>query len=262
MPPITPQKPTTPSSENSPNNVSTPGGMPTDFGGGVAAVEQQKIQANLKTTEEKFNRTKLFLYISLGVGGLALIAALVFGFLYAQASQANSKKYDEGYGVGAEEQKKKDEDQALKDSLSDTRTYIAPEDLGSFQMPVPKSFSISTSKSNKDQLVLLSHPDKVDVASKELAIRLTVRDEPYSKVREKYDREVKEKRSGMQTSEEIKVSDRDAVRYVGKIDRAEKDGTLVLVKFLDKTILIQTDNNENTTLFDAYSKAVSGLVIP
>lgn len=262
MPPVTPQQPQSQSQPVTPGQPAPPSGMPTAFGGGVAAVEHQKVQNNLKTTEEKYKRNKLFFYISLGVGGLAIIVAITFGVLYTQASQANSKKYDEGHAAGAEEQKKKDEDQAVKDSLSDTRIYIAPEEMGSFQMPVPKSFSISTSRSNKDHLILLAHPDKVDVASKELALRLIVRDEPFAKVREKYDKEVKEKRNGMQTSEEIKVSDRDAVRYVGKIERAEKAGTLVLVKYLDKTILMQTDNNENTTLYEAFTKAVGALTIP
>lgn len=257
MPPTTPQQPNQqPAQQPSPQNVA-----PAGFGAGVAAAEQQKVQNNLKTTEDKYKRTKVFLYISIGVGAIALIAALVFGILYANASMANSKKYNEGYGVGSEEQKKKDEDEAIKSSLSDTRDYIAPEELGAFQMRIPKSFSISTSKSGKDQLIFLAHPDKVDVSSKELAIRVTVRDELYTKVREKYDRDVKEKRNGLESSEEIKVSDRDAIRYVGKMDRAEKTGTMVLIKYLDKTIIFKTDNNENTTLYEAYKNALNSLII-
>lgn len=257
MPPTTPQQPD-PQPVQQPQTQSV---APAGFGAGVAAVEQQKVQDNLKTTEDKYKRTKVFFYIALGVGALALIAALTFGVLYANASAANSKKYDEGYGVGAEEQKKKSEDEAIKSSLSDTRDYIAPEELGAFQMRIPKSFSISTSKNGKDQLILLAHPDKVDTTAKELAIRVTVRDELYTKVREKYDRDTKEKRNGIESSEEIKVSDRDAVRYIGKIDRSEKAGTLVLVKYLDKTIMFRTDNNEDTTLHEAYKNALNSLSI-
>lgn len=258
MPPTTPQQPEPqPVQSQQPPNVA-----PAGFGAGVAAVEQQKVQNNLKTTEDKYKRTKTLLYIVIGLGVVALIAAITFGVLYANATAANSKKYDEGYGVGAEEQKKKDEDEAIKASLSDTRDYIAPEELGAFQMRIPKSFSISTSKSGKDQLILLAHPDKVDTAAKELAIRVTVRDELFTKVREKYDKDAKEKRNGLESSEDIKVSDRDAVRYVGKIDRAEKTGTMVLIKYLDKTIIVKTDNNENTTLFEAYKNALNSLILP
>lgn len=256
MPPTTPQQPE-PQPAQQPQNVA-----PTGFGAGVAAAEQQKVQNNLKTTEDKYRRTKTLLYIVIGLGSVALIAAITFGVLYANASVANSKKYDEGYGVGAEEQKKKDEDEAIKASLSDTRDYIAPEELGAFQMRIPKSFSISTSKNGKDQLILLAHPDKVDTNAKELAIRVTVRDELFTKAREKYDRDAKEKRNGIESSEEIKVSDRDAVRYVGKIDRAEKVGTLVLVKYLDKTILFKADSNENTTLYEAYKNTLNSIILP
>ena len=146
--------------------------------------------------------------------------------------------------------------------MSDTRDYIAPEELGAFQMRIPKSFSISTSKNGKDQLILLAHPDKVDTNAKELAIRVTVRDELFTKAREKYDRDAKEKRNGIESSEEIKVSDRDAVRYVGKIDRAEKVGTLVLVKYLDKTIIFEADSNENTTLYEAYKNTLNSVILP
>ena len=98
MPPTTPQQPE-PQPAQQPQNVA-----PTGFGAGVAAAEQQKVQNNLKTTEDKYKRTKTLLYIVIGLGSVALIAAIAFGVLYANASVANSKKYDEGYGVGAEEQ--------------------------------------------------------------------------------------------------------------------------------------------------------------
>lgn len=258
MPPTTPQQPDQqPAQQPSSQNVA-----PAGFGAGVAAVEHQAIESNLKTTEDKYKRTKLFLYIVLGISVVVLVGAVIFGVLYGNTLAANSKKYDEGYRVGMEEQKKKDEEEAVKSSLSDTRDYIAPEELGAFQMRIPKSFSVSTSKSGKDQLILLAHPDKVDTAAKEIAIRVTVRDEMYTKVRERYDRDVKDKRNGLESSEEIKVSDRDAVRYIGKIDRAEKVGTMVLVKYLDKTIIFKTDNNDNTTLYEAYKNALNSVLIP
>ena len=91
---------------------------------------------------------------------------------------------------------------------------------------------------------------------------MTVRDELFTKAREKYDRDAKEKRNGIESSEEIMVSDRDAVRYVGKIDRAEKVGTLVLVKYLDKTIIFEADSNENTTLYEAYKNTLNSVILP
>lgn len=262
MPPTTPQQPKpegtpVPPADSTPTVVPPPG-----FGSGVAAAEQQKTQQNLKTTEEKYKRTKTLLYIFIGALALAVIVALVFVILYGKAVAENKTKFDSGVAAGKEEQKKDDESQAVQATLSDVRTYTAPKELGLFTLDIPKTFSISTSGSGSTPLVLLANPDKVDTAAKNLALRVTVKNDLYSKVKAGYDRDAKEARNGLKQVEELKVDGRDAVRYTGKFDRRETAGTLVLVEFLDKTIIIQTDNNDEATLLDAYNKILASVKIP
>jgi hypothetical protein len=255
MPPITPQqpKPTEPSSGSTP---------PAGFGSGVAAVEQQKTAMNLKTTEEKYKRTRVLWFITMGALAIAVLVAIGFAVVYGQATAANKKQFDQGYTEGSEEQKAKDAEEATRQGLSDTRGYTAPKELGGFSMQIPKSFSISTNKSGKDVLIMIAHPDKVDTLAKEQAFRLTVKDELYSKVRDSYDKQAKEKRNGVTAGEDIKISDRDAVRYTGKFDRRDKEGTLVLVEYLDKTLIFQTDDNSNTTLIEAYRNILNSVILP
>lgn len=266
MPPTTPQQPKPPSNPvpaSAQPSVSAPTvAPPPGFGAGVAAANQQQVEQNLKTTEEKYKRTKLFLYISIGVAAIGLLAAIGFGILWGNAERVNATKYDSGVAAGKAEQEKIDKNNALIASQGDTRTYTAPNTLGAFTLDIPKTYSISTTTSGSTPLLLLANPDQVDVNAKNLALRVTVKNQVYSKTREGYDREAKEARSGLKAGEEIKVSDRNAVRYVGKFDRRSTPGTLVLVEYLDKTILIQTDNNEDATLLSAYDKILSSVRIP
>lgn len=225
------------------------------------AAEQQKVANNLKTTEEKYKRTKVLWYITIGTFVIALIAAIIFATLYGQARTANSKQFDAGFDKGASEQKQKDADEQTRASLSDTRVYTAPKEYNAFSFQLPKSYSLVTNRQGKDVLVLLAYPDKVDFQAKEQAFRLLLRDELYTKVRDVYDKQAKDARSPLK-AEEIKVSSRDAMRYVGKLDRSTKDSTTILVEYLDKTLIIQTDDNSNATFLAAYNSIINSLILP
>lgn len=258
MPPITPQQPETPTSQPVPFGGQAPAG----FGAGMPAPPTPNQQAQLKTTEDQLKRTKLFWYITLGALVITLGIAIFFGISNTQSQAANTKKYDEGKKSGSEEQAKKDETAAIKASLSDTRTYTASDELGAFSFSLPKSYSISTSATGKDQLVLLANPDKVNSQSQYLAFRLTVRDELFTKVRESYDRDAKSKTGGLTGPEDVQVDGRVAIRYVGKLERRDKVGTILLIQVRDKTLIVQTDNNEETTLLEGYNSIVNSLKIP
>ncbi len=261
MPPTTPQQPK-PEGTPIPPASEVPITPPPGFGAGVAEVQHQQVEANLKTTEEKYKRIKLVTYVLMGALAIAVIVALVFGFLYGRAVSVNKVQYDKGETAGRDAQKKEDDEATVKASLSDTRTYTAPKELGGFTMEIPKNFSISTAGSGSTPLIVLANPDKVDTAAKNLALRVTVRNELYSKVKAGYDRDAKEGRNGLKAGEELKVDGRDAIRYVGKFDRRETAGTLVLVEYRDKTVIIQTDNNDDATLLDAYNKILNSVTLP
>lgn len=265
MPPTTPQQPKPPSSPVPPAgatpNITPAIAPPPGFGAGIAVASQQQVEQNLKTTETKYTRTKTLLYIVIGVAVVGIVAAIAFAVLWGNAERVNKTKYDSGVEAGKAAQTKTDQDEAIKLSLTDTRTYTAPKELGAFTMEIPKTYSISTSGTGGTPLVLLANPDKVDTTAKNLALRVTVKNDLYSKVRAGYDRDAKEARNGVKTGEELKISDRDAVRFVGKFDRRDTAGTIVLVEYLDKTIVIQTDNNDDATLVDAYNKILSSVII-
>ena len=258
MPPITPQQPEKPTSQPVPFG----GQAPQGFGAGIPTPPPANQQVQLQTTEEKLKRTQLFWYITLGVSVIILGVALFLGAQLAQSKAANSKQFDAGKKAGSDEQAKKDDTARIQASLKDTRTYTSSDELGAFTFELPKTYSISTSSSGKDQLVLLANPDKVGVQSQYLAFRLTVRDDLFTKVRESYDRDAKSKTGGLTGPEDIQVDGRTAIRYKGKLERRDKVGTIILVQVRDKTILIQTDNNDDATLLEGYNSIVSSLRIP
>ena len=258
MPPITPQQPDTPTSQP----VPYAGQMPANFGSGMPAPPPANQQAQLKTTEDQLKRTKLFWYISLGVAVIFIGLTLYFATSLGSSQAANAKKFDDGKKAGSEEQLKKDDTARIQDGLKDTRTYTSANELGPFTFELPKSYSISISANGKDQLALLANPDKVNTQAQFLAFRLTVRDELFAKVRESYDRDAKSKTGGLTGPEEIQVDGRTAIRFKGKLERRDKAGTVILVEVRDKTMIIQTDNNEEATLLEGYNSIVNSLRIP
>ena len=258
MPPLTPQQPEKSTSQPVPYG----GQMPQGFGAGIPTPPPANQQAQLQTTEEKLKRTKIFWYITLTVAVIVLGVALFLGVQLGASKAANAHQYSDGKKAGADEQAKKDETTRIAEGLKDTRTYTSSDELGSFSFELPKSYSISTSASGKDQLILLANPDKVNVQGQYLALRLTVRDELFTKVRESYDRDAKSKTNGMTGPEDLQVDGRTAIRYKGKLDRRDKAGTIILVQVRDKTILIQTDNNDDATLLEGFNSIVSSLRIP
>lgn len=236
--------------------------MPSGFGAGIPTPPPANQQAQLKTTEDRLKRTNLFWYITIGIAVVFLGLTIFFATSLGSSKAANEKKFDEGKKAGSEEQLKKDDTARIQAGLKDTRTYTSSEELGSFTFELPKSYSISTSANGKDQLVLLANPDSVNSQSQYLAFRMTVRDELFAKVRESYDRDAKSKTGGMTGPEDIKIDGRTAIRFTGKLERRDKVGTIILVQLRDKTLLIQTDNNDEATLLEGYNAIVNSLRLP
>lgn len=236
--------------------------MPDQFGSGVAAAELQQSNQKTKSAEAKSKRLVLFLLVSVGIVVITAGVAVVLGFQLAQSRAANKSQFDEGKTAGKSEQEAADKDAAVKADLSNVYTYRGPDELGAFSFTIPKSFAITTTKTGKDNLILLAHPDVVNQQDKNLAFRFTVRDELFTKVRESYDKDAKERRNGMKDPEEIEIDSRKAVRYVGNFDRRDKPGTLILVNVRDKTFIYQTDDNSQATLLQAFQEIVGSSRIP
>ncbi|MEI6481474.1 MAG: hypothetical protein WCO19_04180 [Candidatus Saccharibacteria bacterium] len=262
MPPITPQQPQKPGQPVPPTN-NQPAGMQPGFGAGIGALQAQQAQNTQKTTAQK----QKVLQIVLGVLVFFLLVAVGFaiflGSQLATAKRVNSVQYDSGYSSGSTEQQKKDADQATKDSLSDSKTYTAPKELGEFSFSVPKNFSVQyTYATSKDRLIVLANPDVIDTKASYLGLRAFYKNDLYTNVKTEYDKNVKDKKNNFKASEEIVVDGRKATRYVGQLEKRDKPGTIVLIEVRDSTIILQTDNNENTTLLQAFNTAVQSLKIP
>ncbi len=233
--------------------------MPSGFGSDTVSAQQQLQATNLKTTEQKYRRTTKFLYICLGLFGLVSIIAIILGFVYSRQVGLNKGEYNRGYSAGKTDQETVDKEQALKDSIQDTRKYTSTKELGEFSFALPKSFSLVQVSGSSNPLTLYAHPDVIDQNSLFLAFRMLVKNEVFSKGRDNYDRLVKE---GKLKSEEIQVDGRRAIRYIGKLEKRDKAGTVIIVEVRDKTFVMQTDNNEDKTLLEAFQSIVASTKIP
>jgi|GEM_PF-1550831 len=258
MPPVTPQTPKP--AQPIPATIQS-GGLPAGFGSGLP-VPKPTLPTGI-TTDQKAAKLRIFLIVAI----VLFVVATVFGIYQSNQlttiKKLNAVKYDNGYAAGKVDQLKEGEDKAIKDNLTDTKTYIAPKELGEFNFAVPKSFSLAiTGGSGKDRLTILSNPDSVNTRSTYLALRVNYRGELYDSVKTTYDKSVKTKREGFRTMEEFTVDGRKATRYTAQFDRREKVGTMVIVEVRDSTLVFQTDNNDNATLVEAFNAAVQSAKLP
>lgn len=206
----------------------------------------------------------IIIYSILGVLLAVLLGTSIWFYTqYSKVSQANTSQFEAGRNQGKEEQKKTDDTAALKASLSDTRTYVAPKELGEFSFDIPKSYSMSstTDPTKGTPLIFLGNPERVETTSKFQALRLTIKNSLISKEKDNYDKLARDKKVALTGPEEFKISGWTAYRYTGKFDQRDKMGTVVLVEVRDKTFVFQTDNNEETDLLEAFNRTLDSVQI-
>ncbi len=210
------------------------------------------------------DKKPVIIYAVLGLLVAILLGTSIWFYTqYTKARQANSSQFESGRTQGKDEQKKADDAAALKASLADTRTYVAPKELGEFSFDIPKSYSMSstTDPTKGTPLIFLGNPERVETTSKFQALRLTIKNSLIGKEKENYERLARDKKIGLTGPEEFKISGWTAYRYTGKFDQHDKVGTVVLVEVRDKTFVFQTDNNEEADLLEAFNRTLDSVQI-
>jgi len=192
----------------------------------------------------------------LGIIGAVVFVILIIVVLAAvsinnsKVKQADLKKqYDTGFEAG-----KKEESQANIDAQSkDVRVYKAPSELGSFQVPIPKSWSWAVeAKSSDGTFKGISDPDYIDLLSDFHKFNMTLLKSNYEKVVEDYEKDAK---GGKYKASDITVSGIKGRKFTGTVDPKTKQKVeVVVVPLREKTVVFQTDDP------DSYSKAFNNIL--
>ncbi len=241
MPPFEPQMPP----QGDPQVQQSPVQQPSVFS------PQEPIAPPPPTGTPSIHQVKQTKLMLVGVGSIAvilLITTLVFASKASTTAAALQAKYEAGNAAGKASQKKTDAIAYNKELTADFRTYEAPTTSGSFRVNYPKNWSLSIDSTTSDPTLGLVNPEYVNQKSTiGYALSFNLKDTAYAATKKLYDDQVKFSKGKLKV-EAITVSGIKGFKYTGILDpnnqKVSKPGTVVVLPLRDKTMLLQTDNNE------------------
>jgi hypothetical protein len=230
--------------DNPLNNASAPsGGLPDPSG--------------MKLKKPKKNKTIIYI-----VGGfVGLIVLLLVVLIVVNIRNTNIKQtalkaqYDKGYDTGKKEQKTASDAEIIDRDSKNVRVYKAPNELGSFQVPIPKTWSwVITPNLDSGLFVGLSDPDYVDTTSKLHKLKVELASDSYADKVKSFD-EVAKRSGGKLVATDTTVSGIKGRRYKGVVDtQTKQEGEIVMVPYREKVLIFRTDDPAN------YSQAFNNIL--
>lgn len=205
----------------------------------------------------------LILTVFLGIG------MVVFGVLAVIAYRDNEfVRGNLNQLVAAEKQKAMTEQKAIdaeanrKANDSPYRPFVAPPIDGSFELQIPKTWSIYNGRadSGKIQVNFIANPDVVinntgNGAQNTQAFRLQLLRTSQQEIIKSYDEAIKKKQL---TSKGVKVSGISATQLEGTIDSQRHTGVVIVVPVRDKTMVFSTEDRK---YIDEFTKIVASAKI-
>jgi hypothetical protein len=201
--------------------------------------------------------------IGLGVlSVILLITTLVFsGRAFINSGQLEDAQ-NAGITSGKQTQKDIDEKAAVELAGKDLRAYTAPDMAGSFQLDVPKSWSlVVTPDASSNTITGIAMPDFVDTKQGIYALQFALKEQDYEAAKKPFDKLASDPNplKNKVKKEEVTVSGIKGVRYTGQVSSKIANGTVVLLPIRDKTFIIQTD--DNTKYLAVYNAIVQNLTL-
>lgn len=133
--------------------------------------------------------------------------------------------------------------------------FAGPADYGQLQFEYPRNWSVYIEKAatNGGDFSAYLNPGQVDPVSSDTlnALRVTISSRGFDEVTQEYQRIVDQKNSGLsvksvQIGNSAKGTSATANRYDGVIPGTEFQGSIVIFKIRDKTVILQTDSEQFT----------------
>lgn len=181
------------------------------------------------------------------IGAVAAVVVLLLIVLaisvVSRSSSTNSTqlqaKYDEGFKKGKAEA----ESAAILQQSLDTYVYKGASEFGNFELPVPKSWSLSVTPDLGDGTFLaIADPDYINTNDKAHVFSFNLKTGDYDKIITDYDGQSKKIGSDIKASD-VTVSGIKGRRYIGTFDAKTKTKSeIVVLPYREKVLVIKTDN--------------------
>lgn len=195
----------------------------------------------------------LVIVVSLGLGGLSIWSYTN----YRDQKDNTDAKIATAVAAAKKDQAASDEASFIQREKQPTTTFSGPSDFGSVSFKFPKTWSVylgNGEDGTADTYTAYLNPGKVPTVSntQQFALRVTIESKDYESVVASYANVVKK---GTLKSSIVTTNGLSGTRLDGQFSKT-LNGSVVLFKVRDKTLLIQTDspsfiNDFNTIVVDS-----------
>jgi len=182
------------------------------------------------------------------IAAAVVVIVLIIIVVAVSRGSSNSKnsqaQFDAGYQKGAAEQKAKSDAETIAAQAKDTHVYKAPAELGSFELPIPKSWSFAYSaKTNEGTFTAISDPDFVNQESTKHVFNVLLEANNYNETIKDYEDMTKELGSSVKGND-ITVSGVKGRQYTGTFDRDNQSvkSNVVILPYREKVLIFRTDD--------------------
>lgn len=222
--------------------------MPSANGGGAGLPDPSSMGLGGAGNNDK-KQKNLKMAIVAVVAIVVLIIIIIVIVASVNSSATNKKKaetlnqYQVGYDEGVKEQKAISEKEFIEKTGKDFRIYQAPSEFGSFEIPIPKIWSLSlTPRPTEGTIIGLSDPDFVDTTVKTHTFIFEQKKGDYDRVIEDLAERAKKLGDKSKLSD-VTVSGVAGKRYRGVFEtKTNTEVELVVVPLREKYITFRTDN--------------------
>jgi hypothetical protein len=199
---------------------------------------------NMRPPAKKKNNLPLIAGAVLGVFVLLIVVLVVISSSNSNTSnQKLQAQYNAGYQKGQDEQKAASEKQFLAQQAGDVRVYKSDSAFGSFEVPIPKSWSWAIEPDSTTGTFLgKSDPSFVDLKSEFHNFMLNLTAEDYQQKIAEYEQDVKES-GGKFVGSDFTVSGIKGKKYIGVVDKETgKKAEIVVIPLREKIIVFRCDD--------------------
>ncbi len=199
--------------------------------------------------KKKSHKTGIIIGIVAAVLVAGLFAIIIIAINKSGATAISLKaQYDSGYAKGLLEQKTASDKEFIETLGMDTRVYKAISEFGSFELPLPKTWSFSTTPKPADGTFSgVADPGSVDTTIKAHSFYVDLKRSDYDKIILDYDTQAK-KSGGKIVASDVIVSGIKGRRYKGIFDtKTNAKAEIVVIPLREKIIVFGTDNPDKYT---------------
>jgi hypothetical protein len=197
------------------------------------------------------------------VTSIVFAATTILGLVGYLSATAEVDKYktqtdsiiSEAVSTAKVAQKEEDTAHFFEEAKKPYAEYVGLSDFGSIRFNYPKTWSVYNNQFDQNSYEVVFHPNLVPVVSEQAAmsLRLSVVNKQYETVLAEYEKFITTgqlRASVINVGQSESFAGYEGIRFDGAINETLADGSIVILKLRDKTILVRTDAVDWASDFD------------